>query len=749
MSTIAHTAITSFNQGNAFYKSKNYEQALRSYEATLNQDNSFVHAYLWKAKALIQLARYEEGIECFIKEQNRYRDSKRESYAVQLINLLLEKGAPNKAMNLVQKLELDLKDNHLRTHLRLLFANENYHEGIRDLLQLSEVEMNREHNALLEGDSIPKKAQNLLVEERLIPRYVSAKKQHLSISKLSIKRKDIISTLSEVKTALERVKETKKGNYAEHLTQVESILENCKALVLDHGKLMLKTDNLKVANSIQRILSECHYDEEAVAEFTTAIKQKEQVKTKKQTRYAFIGLVATLVIGIISYYTVISFQKSSNYKEAIASNNLNLYNTYLSRYGDDDEIHRLREIKLYVTAIKTNHSNDINSLIHLYPKSKYLKTITINFEDGLKPNYTIFGIASSGQTITRNSANSFKSPIGSKVGISVSSPNKITVNKYFTVAGDMELTETMHDKETLLFEENFNSNKRGWTTFEDSKQVYGNTKYKGVKVNNGSLEMYHQFDDNNFVMSSIYINQLKRNINFKAVVTWQRKGKDNGTFLLFGATKRGFNYIGFDERKYLYGYNNWDKPNEKWIRQSKGWQYSNAINNSDYGANTLEVKKEGNTLEYRINGSYIGEAPLKKWYGRRLGFGINDNTESFIQEMKVYQIHSYISPEFTKDEIYFCSVQELNVRDGYTTRANVLTTIKRGDPVKYLGIKGKKKVNATLNDVFSPDYYYQVELLDGSKGWVHGGGITSLNTKEKLTMDGFRTIQESKINITN
>ena len=104
MSSIANQAIASFNQGNALYKSKNYEKALESYEATLEQDGSLIHAYLWKAKTLIQLERYEGGINCFLNAQHRFRDSKRESYTIQLLDLLLEKGKPNQAMDLVQKL---------------------------------------------------------------------------------------------------------------------------------------------------------------------------------------------------------------------------------------------------------------------------------------------------------------------------------------------------------------------------------------------------------------------------------------------------------------------------------------------------------------------------------------------------------------------------------------------------------------------------------------------------------------------
>ena len=43
-----------------------------------------------------------------------------------------------------------------------------------------------------------------------------------------------------------------------------------------------------------------------------------------------------------------------------------------------------------------------------------------------------------------------------------------------------------------------------------------------------------------------------------------------------------------------------------------------------------------------------------------------------------------------------------------------------------------------MNDRFTPDYYYQVELLDGTTGWVHGGGLNALNTEQTQTLESFQ-----------
>lgn len=287
--------------------------------------------------------------------------------------------------------------------------------------------------------------------------------------------------------------------------------------------------------------------------------------------------------------------------------------------------------------------------------------------------------------------------------------------------------------------DNFSSNSNGWETFREYKNVYGKAKNKGVSVNNGELQIFHEYQENKFVLSTIYLSKLTKSIDFEIEASINRNEIDNGTFLLFGATKRAFNYIGFNNRgNYLYGYNNWDNSNDNWVKLSNGWQYNQAIKRGKYDNNILKIVKKNNEITYYINEQYLGSMPLNRWYSNRIGFGINDRTKATINYLKVSQLRNYISTEFKKNNIYFCWVDELNVRANGTRTGEIVTTIKKGEPVKYLGETGKKKINATFKEIFSSDYYYKVELVDGTVGWVHGGTLRSLPTQNQINFDEYK-----------
>ena len=140
----------------------------------------------------------------------------------------------------------------------------------------------------------------------------------------------------------------------------------------------------------------------------------------------------------------------------------------------------------------------------------------------------------------------------------------------------------------------------------------------------------------------------------------------------------------------------------------------------------------------------MSQVPLKKWYGRRFGFGINDNTNSSIRNLEISILNRPPKTIFESDHVYFCWVQELNVRDDGSTKGEILTTISEGDPVKFLGEIGKKEVNATFREIYSPDYYYKVELLDGTIGWVHGGAIRGLKTQKPLKFNELKNLLNPK-----
>ena len=130
--------------------------------------------------------------------------------------------------------------------------------------------------------------------------------------------------------------------------------------------------------------------------------------------------------------------------------------------------------------------------------------------------------------------------------------------------------------------------------------------------------------------------------------------------------------------------------------------------------------------------------PLEKWYGSRIGFGVNNSTKANILRIEINRFNRPAKTTFKKDRVYFCWVEELNVRDGASTKGEVITTIKEGAPVKFLGETGNTEVKATFRGIYSPDFYYKVELVDGTKGWVHGGALNEIDTAKPLDFSSYR-----------
>ena len=253
------------------------------------------------------------------------------------------------------------------------------------------------------------------------------------------------------------------------------------------------------------------------------------------------------------------------------------------------------------------------------------------------------------------------------------------------------------------------------------------------------MSVYNELNENKFTYSTIDLHNLKKNFDFEITTEIKRNKIDKGVFLIFGATKRAFNYIAFDETKFLYGYNNWDKESDAWVKKNGNWQRSNAINGGYNDSNLLKVVKNSNAIKYYINGTFIGEMPLERWYGNRIGIGVNSITAAKAKNLVVKKILTATPTKLIKENsTYFCWIDELNVRHKGSKNGQVLTTIKNGDPVRFLGISGNDDVTATLKGIYSPHKYQKVELKDGTIGWVHGGGLKQIPSQLPIDFELYK-----------
>lgn len=744
-------AIQYYNEGIKLYKSGLYEQALVQYQKAIDFDSSFPFAHIWKAKTLARLKKYDEGVTYFVNHIDLVQKSKQGPHLLGFSSILIEEEQPVKALSLVESLNISFSENQTFDYLPLLLTNRKKQEAIHRMLNLPDRNQTlQKYNVLLKNEILPDEVIEHLKREDIVPRFFKTVKKVKVLKKAGIQNKEYSNHLEIASALLTQIKDNPHSNYITELEAVDARILEAQETLVNQGGLALKMNKASRAKKICSLLEITKYDAKKIKILADSIKKQERSKNKKIVKTVTLTVIAILLVSTGIYFGYSAYQKSESYDLAVKSGSLNRYNQYLNMYGDNDEIHRLREDKLYQIALSSNNNKDINELVRLYPKSKHLKTITLKTNDYNNSQVKLFGVNSQQANTSLPGNGTYKIPQGCVIGFSIHQEGKIPISKYFTVADNMVIHEELHDSKTMLFEEKFDTNKNNWNTFNNTKKVYGKEKHKGVTIKGGNLDMYHEYSDNNFVYSTVSIKNLKRNIDFEIIAQIHRNGDDSGTFILFGGTKRGFNYVGFNGRgNYLYGYNNWDNSGENWIKQNGNWQYSKAIGKNTYSFNTIHITKKRNDIIYQINNQSIGLAKLKKWYGNRIGFGINSYTKSQISSLMVYQLHDRIKTEFIKEKLYYCWVEELNVRQEGNRKGTIITTIKLGEPVKYLGEVGKKMINATLKELYSPDYYYKIELLDGTIGWVHGGGLRYLNTDKNITFSKFKEFGVSKLSNIN
>lgn len=738
MSNSKQQAIVHFNNGGKFYKTNLYKEALEQYQKSFEADPTFFDVHFPISKTLIKLQLIQKGIEHFKKYEGFIPLAKKTRYALGIAGVLIDEKANHEALSLLEFLNLDFDEEQVIIFITVLVANNKIVDSIDRLINLQdEDKIHSGYKSILANKNLPETSLNRLKEGNIIPRYLKAKDMVNILEAVEIKHKEYSTIITQISNGIKEIKENKHTSYIDRISKVEQGILSAQQILSQKIGNILKSKKIGLAKQLLPVLKDTEFDEKEIEIHRDNIKK---LQKKKNSKYLTLGKWTSLTLGIaciVFYFAYTSIEKSKAYNRAIKIGTIEVFTDFLESYGDDAEIHRLREERLYKLALIGNTGNNINKLVKHYPRSKFLKSISVTVPDSIASTY-FYGIGT--QKIELNGQNSILAPIGCKVRYRIEAADKVPLTKTFVVVDDMKISEVLTDYKTLVLEENFHDNSNNWSIFSESKRVYGKDKRKGVSIIGGTLKLYNENRESNFTLSTIYLPQIGRNDDFEIVTSIQNGDSNNGVFLLFGATKRAFNYIGISERNYLFGYNNWDKSKDKWVKKSQGWQRGNSINNGDYTINTINVKKNSSAVQFSINSQYIGEMPFERWYGRRVGFGINDNTKVEVKDLKVYRVNKNPRTDFKNGNVYFCWVNELNVRTDGSTKGEIITTIKEGDPVKYLGEIGKKEVRATFKKVYSPDYYYKVELLDGTAGWVHGGALRGLITEKPLDFEKFKNL---------
>jgi len=718
MSTLRKEVITYFNSGNKLYASNLYEEALANFEKILLIDFTFYNAHYCIVKTLIKLKEVPKGIAHFEKYISLIPTSKLASYTIKLNKTLCEEKEFSRALSLMDLVKNTLNDEQIFDYVEILLLNNKIDEAIYTMLNVKDKTLIKSKYSTLINDSmIPNPIINEVVKKNIIPQYLQVSFSLELFKTLKVPRENFINLTNKVNIILQEIRDNINSDYSSKFDNASKEILELQKILLEETKQFIKVKKIKKAKEILFVLTETKYNSKELKPLNNVIKQLIDSRNKKNIKK---GVIATCSFVFLLIFGLKAYEKSEAFNMAVRYNNYEELTKYLEKYGDDDKIHELRENKLF-QMVQNNHvAKNINLLNELYPNSKKLKTIKITSNDSLiKP--IVFGLQNQEQKIKPLQKNIYKVPNGFKMGYSFESPKKVPVLHYFTVASDLIIKDELKDSISLYFEDNFSNNKNKWKLFQESDSLgKDTTKTKGIKLENSSLSLYHQYLDNKFVYTVLDSLQLEEEGNFEIEITFKNNYENSRLFFLFGANEKFFNYFSIERNSYGYGYNN-----DQSLRQRYEGRQNNFLINNDN--NILKVIKQHNSFSFYVNGTYLTKVYSRELYGNQIGFGIDNNTTIEILNLKIYTLNKIPNTTFIKDQIYYCWVNKLNIRAKPTSSSKIVTNIIQGEPVKYIGEKGTEAIRVNFNNTERYDVFYKVKLLNGKIGWVHGGGLNRPN----------------------
>jgi tetratricopeptide (TPR) repeat protein len=742
MSSPKNEAIGHFNDGNKLYKVQLYDEALLQYEKAISIAPTLHDAHFCVAKTRLRIKKFKSGIAHFNKYIHLIPFEKQDAYIIALANILLEEKKPMEALNLMNNLDKPETEEETFNYVPFLIANNRTTEAIHKILNLNDKDkISTGYKNLIENKKLSEENRNKLKNENIIPHYFNSLKTSILLKSSGILHKEFAPSIEELQSQLEKIKSNEKSNYTLELQKVDEIIEKVQTSIASYVETVLKSNNFLLAKKQINILEQTKYNTELTASFRQKLRKLEKTRNDKSLKKIAVLVISFIIVFTIGFFGYQAYEKSEARAYTVASNSVSAYTSYLNTYGHDAEINKFRETKLYKTAIKSNTTLDFNNLISLYPSSEYLKSISINILGSKSHSLKYYGLGnkSHDKRINNNTKNQFEVPEGAKVGYIINAAGMIPIERTFIVGGDLQIEESLTPAKELILNEEFNSNTNGWSTFSSSKVVYGIPRYKNAAVVNGELRLINELNDKQFSISLMNFTKLTEKQNFEIEASITMNKINSGIFLLFGATTGAFNYVGFNgNRRYLYGYNDWSNKNTNWIKLSNGWITNRNINRGNYTTNIIKIVKENDKVSMSINNSFLGSMPNRAWYGKKIGFGINDKTSGKINYLKIYKKKNRVPVSFKEGNTYFSCVSLLNVRSEPILNSEIITTIKLAEPVKLLKEESGRVFNATFNGIPSPEKYYRVELLDGTVGWVHGGALKDVPSKKAINFSTYK-----------
>jgi hypothetical protein len=292
------------------------------------------------------------------------------------------------------------------------------------------------------------------------------------------------------------------------------------------------------------------------------------------------------------------------------------------------------------------------------------------------------------------------------------------------VSDKMEIQVDLSSIKGNVIYDDFYDNSNHWQQIYTVKNsFFGPTKvhqYIQVDNKNRVLKLINNSDE--IIYSTINTNLSDKN-DFEIEIDFEEINEmQSGFFILFNGDDNSYSYVRYSNEYFDYG--NFVKKNDffKFYIINQIAYFSNYLTN-------MKVVQNNNKLSLFVNDEMIFDNIEHTFKGAKIGVGAMPGSEFSISNLIVTSNSIGDKIKWTENETYYVSASSINVRENSNKTSDVITKIKQGEPVVFLGDKGIKKYAGRFANGTRNDYYYKVKIQDGTQGWVHGGGFNEIKIR--------------------
>lgn len=316
--SLSNQAIINFNDGNKLYKVNLFAEALDQYKKAVDNDPTFYNAHFCLAKTFLRLKQYDDGIHHFKKYFHLIPVEKQGEYAIAFSNILVEEKQPDKALSIIEELNINFNKKQTLSYVELLLNNDKVSKAIHHIFQLKASDFTTKDYQQIVGNKAYSEItiQNFSKED-IIPRFFKFQNRLVGLKNAQIQNKDLKEKLATATSLIELIRTDENIDYETKIDDLEQQITQAQAIVFQHAKMLLSSNKTELTKRVLKTLKSTDFDVNKTQEISDEINELEKKKANSKIKKVALSLVVVLLIGLASYFGYNFYQLKETFKVAV------------------------------------------------------------------------------------------------------------------------------------------------------------------------------------------------------------------------------------------------------------------------------------------------------------------------------------------------------------------------------------------------------------------------------------------------